>query len=369
MKTIRTAVAVAFLAATAAAASAGTINVPADYATIRSALDASLDGDTVVVAAGTYTELLQMDQRNNVTLRAEGVVILTPASGKATTAGISLSSCQNVTVDGFTILKAPDAAITVSTCLNVSILNCTVLGAKGTGVVVYGGQDVTIADCTVTGTGKNQAGINGSSVAGPPTLRCRVLRCTVTKAGAAGIIVRGDASLVEDCVVNGSKKAGVELDRAGGAQGTTVRGCTIMAAGDSGIVAAGPSNSVEGNTITDSKNYGIAVVQNGTSTTTGVSVLGNTVTKTKKKDGILVAAPQCTIQGNTTSGTKGDGIRVSDTGSEITGNTVTEARGVGVHVYGSSHTVTGNTATGKKADFWDQSTGSVISGNTFVKIK
>ena len=41
---------------------ATTINIPSDYSTIQEGIDASLDGDTVLIAQGTYYENLILEK-------------------------------------------------------------------------------------------------------------------------------------------------------------------------------------------------------------------------------------------------------------------------------------------------------------------
>ena len=56
----------AFVAITFVSASATIINVPDDYPTIQQGIDASTDGDTVLVQPGTYVENVNFNGHNIV---------------------------------------------------------------------------------------------------------------------------------------------------------------------------------------------------------------------------------------------------------------------------------------------------------------
>ena len=90
-----------------------TINVPGDYTTIQDALDVADDGDTVLVASGTYTEnlliesgvtLLSVDGANSTVIdgisqtlgNLGSTITIRPESGSDTIP-------QNIKVDGFEI--------------------------------------------------------------------------------------------------------------------------------------------------------------------------------------------------------------------------------------------------------------------------
>jgi hypothetical protein len=66
----------AFVMFLAALASARILNVPADYATIQAGIDASVNGDTVLVSPGEYHEYFIIDNRN---------ILLTSSNGPDTT--------------------------------------------------------------------------------------------------------------------------------------------------------------------------------------------------------------------------------------------------------------------------------------------
>ena len=50
---------------------ATTINIPADYATIQEGIDASQDGDIVLIAQGTYHENLTINKEITLTSTAD----------------------------------------------------------------------------------------------------------------------------------------------------------------------------------------------------------------------------------------------------------------------------------------------------------
>jgi pectin methylesterase-like acyl-CoA thioesterase len=54
------------------AASAATLRVPADHATIQAAVDAAVAGDVILIAKGSYAEAVAIDGKSQFTLRGKG---------------------------------------------------------------------------------------------------------------------------------------------------------------------------------------------------------------------------------------------------------------------------------------------------------
>ena len=97
-------VAILLLTGTSALLAQSTIHVPADQPTIQAAIDAAQNGDTVLVAPGTYYENLQV-QNKSITVRSDKGAAQTILDGgkKNVVANISAGIGFNTTLDGFTI--------------------------------------------------------------------------------------------------------------------------------------------------------------------------------------------------------------------------------------------------------------------------
>ncbi len=89
---VRPAATLAAMLLFAGAAAAGTLKVPADFATIQAAVDAAVPGDVIVVSKGVYAE--------NVVVAVGGITL----QGKnAVIDGRYAGNCLDVTGDGVTV--------------------------------------------------------------------------------------------------------------------------------------------------------------------------------------------------------------------------------------------------------------------------
>src|SRR5579864_9486179 len=85
-------------------ASANTIHVPGDQATIQAAIDAAVNGDTVLVSDGTYTENIDFKGKA-ITVKSLNGASVTIIDGNAVNTVVTFQSQETAAsvLDGFTI--------------------------------------------------------------------------------------------------------------------------------------------------------------------------------------------------------------------------------------------------------------------------
>ncbi len=128
----------------------GDIRVPAEYPTIQTALNAALNGQTIVVAPGTYVGTLNFGTKR-VVLRSEGGPRVTSIVTTNPSDGLTLAGGQGpeTVIEGFTIRPQTTATRTVVLRDSSVLRNCIITGADQVGVLL--GGSALVSDCLITG--------------------------------------------------------------------------------------------------------------------------------------------------------------------------------------------------------------------------
>jgi len=383
----------------AAAARADVLHVPKDFPTVAGALAAVQPGDQVVLAAGTYTELVSLDGLQDVVLRGQGEVVL--VGDGSFEAPLSLTGCVGVTVERLTVRDASGVAVSVGNCSEVTLRKLRVEDAGSAGIVVGQGHDSLVDRCRV-----EDAALDGIVLVDEDDTT--VSRCTIVGAVGIGVSFDGCAgSVVERCKITDAGAQGILLGKANPVQGCTADRNRVIDAGFFGIQTLGTDLVLTDNRVQHSSSNGCVMsapseggvvrgnrlvdCAGGLSVAAlGVTVQENRVVSTGSEgislsadDGVLVDNRVIKPGGNafgfsgslasgSIAGCKAlhpglDGYFILGEGLMFTGNSSVGAGLQGFHVEGSGHVFTGNTAHGSlDVDITDLDGGNIYLDNDFA---
>lgn len=208
-----------------APAAAATIHVPADQSTIQAGIDAAAAGDTVLVAAGTYTGTGNRD----LDFGGVDLVLLSEAGPEATVIdgnsgtdgeanGFIFTSGETpaAVVDGFTIKNcwAPmrtgfgnsgggmfiDASS--PTVIGCAFQDNSANGGSGGAISLSGGASSVITGCTFTGNYTNNY---GSAIYCTQSSAPHILSCVMEGNAGNGAITTSNAGpTITDCTIRGN---------------------------------------------------------------------------------------------------------------------------------------------------------------------
>lgn len=301
------------------------LSVPKDFETIAAALAAAQPGDEVVLAAGTYDEVVSVSNLQDIRLRGQGKVILV-GDGTATPP-LSMSSCTGVVIERLTVQGSTGDAVVLGDCTSCILRRVDVIDAGNAGLVSGDGHDVLIESCRVLGTGADGIVLVRDEDS-------TVSRCTVADTVGDGLSFNDTESCtVERCRVSGAGGDGILLGKTSPASMCRADRNIVEAPGSSGVASSGEVNVITDNRITDATLAGVQVLVGSQ----GGLVQGNRMLR--GRDGLLSEGLDVVIDDNLSVKPEIRGFFVVAAGWILSGNRATGAGYAGYELHDGPGTV------------------------------
>jgi len=193
------------------------INVPADQATIQAAIDASTDGDTVLVQPGTYTENINFSGKSIWVASSDGAdVTIIDGNQSGSVVTFTSGEGENSRLEGFTLTNGSGTTVDAYTlgggiyCTgsSPSIIDCKIISNSVTssgGGLYLSSSSPFIDHCTISGntSGIVSGGIRFDNSSSPKLTYCLITGNTAQYGGGMSIY-SGSSPWLIHCTFSGN---------------------------------------------------------------------------------------------------------------------------------------------------------------------
>jgi parallel beta-helix repeat protein len=277
---------------------AETLDVPAEYGSIQAGLNASADGDTVLVQPGTYVENIVWPIVNGIKLIAAGDTSDTFIDGNQVERVIYMSSGgvidTTTVIHGFTIRNGSssgDGGGIYCYSSSPTISNCNIAGNHSISEISAGGgmffhiSSPIISDCTISGNSANDGGgIYSRSGSNPIINDCTISENTAHYDGGGIWCGMGSIPIISDCNISGNSAddgAGIHCYQGGipSIRNSVITGNTAIS--DGGGISCYTNSDAIINSCTISRNSaasggGVFCISNSSPTINNCAITDNT---------------------------------------------------------------------------------------------
>ena len=171
--------------------------VPTDYPDIQAAIDASVDGDTVVVTPGTYSG----PGNYNISFRGKAITVQSTDPGDTQVVNTTVIDCQGTASTRGFVFQSGETS-------DAKLAGLTITGGNnflGGGIYCYNNSSPTITNCVITAN----SAVFGAAIAvgnsgSEPVISACTIQANTASAGGGAIYCIGSSPKIESCIIAGN---------------------------------------------------------------------------------------------------------------------------------------------------------------------